>query len=107
MVAIAPRCDAIVVVGGSNSSNSRRLVEIACGAGCGNASLIERADELDPLFLNGVTTLGITSGASTPEVLVSELIEHLSDRFEISVEEIAIATEEVRFRLPVTADKSD
>jgi 4-hydroxy-3-methylbut-2-enyl diphosphate reductase len=107
VVAIAPRCDAIVVVGGSNSSNSRRLVEIARGAGCGKASLIERADELDPLFLNGVTTLGITSGASTPEVLVTELIEHLSDHFEISVEEITIATEEVRFRLPVTTHTSD
>lgn len=107
VAAIAPRCDAVVVVGGSNSSNSRRLVEIACDAGCRKAILIERADELDALFLNGVTTLGITSGASTPEVLVTELIEHLSDHFQVSVEEIAIATEEVRFRLPVTANQSD
>ena len=51
--------------------------------------------------------MGITSGASTPEVLVMELIQHLSDHFEVSVEEIAIATEEVRFRLPVTANKSN
>ncbi len=62
---------------------------------------------MDPLFLNGVTTLGITSGASTPEVLVTELIQHLSDHFEVSIEEIAIATEEVRFRLPISANKSD
>ena len=107
VVAIAPRCDAVIVVGGSNSSNSRRLVEIAWDAGCRKAILLESAEELDPLFLNGVSTLGITSGASTPEVLVTELIERLSDHFAISVEEITIATEEVRFRLPVTAHTSD
>ena len=107
VAAIAPRCDAAIVIGGSNSSNSRRLVEIACDAGCRKTILIESVAGLDPLFLNGVTTLGVTSGASTPEVLVIELIEHLSDHFEVSVEESAIATEEVRFRLPVTADKRD
>ena len=106
VAAIAPRCNAVIVVGGSNSSNSRRLVEIACDAGCRKAILIERADGLDPLFLNDVSTLGITSGASTPEVLVTELIEHLSAHFELSVEEIVIATEEVQFRLPVTAHRS-
>jgi 4-hydroxy-3-methylbut-2-enyl diphosphate reductase len=107
VAAIAPRCDAVIVIAGSNSANSRRLVEIACDSGCRKAVLIERADALDPLILNGVSTLGITSGASTPEVLVIELIEHLSDQFEISIEEIAIAMEEVQFRLPVTAKKSD
>jgi len=106
VAAIAPCCNAVIVVGGSNSSNSRRLVEIACDAGCRKAILIERADGLDPLFLNDVSTLGITSGASTPEVLVTELIEHLSAHFELSVEEIVIATEEVQFRLPVTAHRS-
>jgi 4-hydroxy-3-methylbut-2-en-1-yl diphosphate reductase len=107
VAAIAPRCDAVIVVGGSNSSNSRRLVEIASDAGCQKAILLESAEELDPLFLNGVSTLGITSGASTPEVLVTELIEHLSDQFEVSVKEITIATEKVRFRLPVTSNKGD
>jgi 4-hydroxy-3-methylbut-2-enyl diphosphate reductase len=107
VAAIAPRCDAVIVVGGSNSSNSRRLVEIASDAGCQKAILLESAEELDPLFLNGVSTLGITSGASTPEVLVTELIEHLSDQFEVSVKEITIATETVRFRLPVTSNKGD
>ena len=107
VAAIAPHCDAVIVIGGSNSSNSRRLVEIACDAGCRKAILIESVEGLDPLFLKGVTTMGITSGASTPEVLVMELIQHLSDHFEVSVEEIAIATEEVRFRLPVTANKSN
>jgi 4-hydroxy-3-methylbut-2-enyl diphosphate reductase len=107
VAAIAPRCNAVIVIGGSNSSNSRRLVEIAFEAGCRKTILIESVDGLDPLFLNGVTTLGITSGASTPEMLVIQLIEHLSDHFEVSVEEVAIATEEVRFRLPVSANKSD
>jgi 4-hydroxy-3-methylbut-2-enyl diphosphate reductase len=107
VAAIAPRCDAVIVIGGSNSSNSRRLVEIACDAGCRKAILIESVEGLDPFFLNGVTTLGITSGASTPEVLVIELIEHLSDHFEVSVEEIAIATEDLRFRVPVSATQSD
>ena len=107
VAAIAPHCDAVIVIGGSNSSNSRRLVEIACDAGCRKAILIDSVEGLDPLFLKGVTTMGITSGASTPEVLVMELIQHLSDHFEVSVEEIAIATEEVRFRLPVTANKSN
>ena len=107
VAAIAPRCDAVIVIGGSNSSNSRRLLEIACDGGCRKAILIESVEVLDALFLNGVTTLGITSGASTPEVLVIELLQHLSDHFEVSVEEIAIATEEVRFRLPITANKSD
>jgi len=107
VAAIAPYCDAVIVIGGSNSSNSRRLVEIACDAGCRKAILIESVEGLDPLFLKGVTIMGITSGASTPEVLVMELIQHLSDHFEVSVEEIAIATEEVRFRLPVTANKGN
>ena len=70
------------------------------------AVLIECARELDPLFLNGVSTLGVTSGASTPEVLVVELIEHLSDFFEVSVEEIVTAIEDTQFRLPVSADRS-
>jgi 4-hydroxy-3-methylbut-2-enyl diphosphate reductase len=107
VAAIAPRCDAVIVIGGSNSSNSRRLVEIACDAGCRKAILIESAEGLDPLFLNNVTTLGITSGASTPEELVIELIQHLSHHFQVSVEESVIATEEVRFRLPVSANRSD
>jgi len=107
VAAIAPRCDAVIVIGGSNSSNSRRLVEIASDPGCRESILIESADDLDALFLNGVNTLGVTSGASTPEVLVTDLIDYLSEHFEISVEEIVIATEEVRFRLPIIANQSD
>jgi len=106
VAAIAARCDAVIVIGGSNSANSCRLVEIACDAGCQKAVLIECARESDPLFLNGVSTLGVTSGASTPEVLVVELIEHLSSHFRISVEEIVTATEAIQFRLPDTANSA-
>ena len=93
-------CDAVIVIGGSNSSNSWRLVEIARDAGCPKAVLIESVADLHPLFFKGVSTVGVTSGASTPEVLVHELIEHLSDRFRVSVEEIRTTTEEMHFRLP-------
>jgi 4-hydroxy-3-methylbut-2-enyl diphosphate reductase len=102
VTAIAPRCDAVIVIGGANSSNSRRLVEIASDAGCRKAILIESADKLDPIFLNGVSTLGITSGASTPEILVTELIDHLSNQFEVGVDEVVTATEN---RLPAAANK--
>jgi 4-hydroxy-3-methylbut-2-enyl diphosphate reductase len=98
--AVASRCDAVIVIGGAKSANSRRLVEIACNAGCRKAVLIERIAELDPLFLNGVDTVGITSGASTPERLVHELVDYLSAHFQVSVEEIVTAREDIRFRLP-------
>jgi 4-hydroxy-3-methylbut-2-enyl diphosphate reductase len=89
----------LIVIGGSKSANSRRLVEIACNAGCRKAVLIECVAELDPLFLNGVSTLGVTSGASTPELLVAELVEYLSKHFRVSVEEVVTAREEAHFRL--------
>jgi 4-hydroxy-3-methylbut-2-enyl diphosphate reductase len=98
--AIASRCEAIVVVGGTNSSNSRRLVEMARIAGCPKAVLVETSSGLDASFLKGVATLGVTSGASTPEVLVQELIGDLAARFAINVEEIVTATEGIHFSLP-------
>ena len=107
IAAIAPRCDAVIVIGGLNSSNSRRLVEIACDSGCRKSILIEGADQLDPLFLNGVSTLGITSGASTPEALVTELIKHLSDQFQLSIEEVVTTTEDIQFRLPALTSGSE
>ena len=105
--AIAPRCDAVVVIGGLNSSNSRRLVEIACDAGCRNLILIEGAHQFDPLFLNGVSTLGITSGASTAEALVTEIIEQLSALFQMTVEEVVTTTEDIQFRLPALPARSE
>ena len=97
--AIAAACDAMLVIGAPNSSNSLRLVEVAERQGV-PARLIRRADELDWAFLVGVGTLGITAGASAPELLVRELVELLATRYEVSEHEIATARETVAFKLP-------
>jgi 4-hydroxy-3-methylbut-2-enyl diphosphate reductase len=98
--AMTPACDAFIVLGAPNSSNSNRLAEVARAQGCPRAILIERAAELDPEWLAGVRTLGVTAGASAPELLVQELIESLRDRFDITVRETSVTTEDVRFSLP-------
>ncbi|UCH73773.1 MAG: 4-hydroxy-3-methylbut-2-enyl diphosphate reductase [Rhodospirillales bacterium] len=97
---IAPRCDALVVVGAPNSSNSQRLVEVARGAGCQKAFLVQSADELDWQLLDNARTLGITAGASAPETLVDELIVACRARFDVSIEEISIGEESMHFNLP-------
>lgn len=97
--AIAQACDAMLVIGAPNSSNSVRLVEVAEREGT-PARLIQRADELDWSFLDGVTTLGITAGASAPEVLVRELVERLGERFAITEEEVETKRETIAFKLP-------
>jgi 4-hydroxy-3-methylbut-2-enyl diphosphate reductase len=98
--AIAGRCDALLVVGAPNSSNSRRLVEVAERAGCARALLIERAADLAWPWLDGVGRLGISAGASAPELLVDELIDACRARFEVAVEEVKITEESMYFRLP-------
>ena len=98
--AIAPHCDALIVVGSPNSSNSRRLVEVAQGAGCANAFLLQCAAELDWVGLGQVRTLGITAGASAPEILVEELIAACGERYDITVEEISAGKETMHFNLP-------
>jgi 4-hydroxy-3-methylbut-2-enyl diphosphate reductase len=98
--AIAARCDALLVLGAPNSSNSMRLVEVAKGAGCGIAFLVQRAKDIDWSRLDGVTRLGITAGASAPEILVEEVIEAARARYEVTVEEIAVTQESVHFKLP-------
>ena len=97
--AIAHACDALLVIGAPNSSNSVRLVEVAEREGA-RAQLIQRADELDWAFLDGVTTLGITAGASAPEVLVRELVDRLAERFEITEQEVETKRETIAFKLP-------
>ena len=97
--AIAQACDAMLVIGAPNSSNSVRLVEVAEREGT-PARLIQRAEELDWSFLDGVTTLGITAGASAPEVLVRELVERLGERFAITEEEVETKRETIAFKLP-------
>ncbi len=98
--AIAPQVDAMVVIGAPNSSNSKRLVEVGKVAGCAESRLIQRAAELDIAWLSGVRRLGVTAGASAPEVLVEEVIEACRRHFAVSVEEVEVAREDVRFKLP-------
>ncbi len=97
---IAARADALLVVGAPNSSNSRRLVEVAAAAGCARAMLIERAADIDWSMLEGTATIGLTAGASAPEVLVREVIEALTQRFDVTVEDVTVREENVVFHLP-------
>ena len=98
--AIAERCELIVVVGAANSSNSVRLREVAERAGCPRAVLVPRGRDLDPALADGLGTVGITAGASAPEVLVEEVLERLRGRFAVEVEEVIVAREGVTFKLP-------
>ena len=97
---MAGRVDLVLVLGAPNSSNSRRLVEVAERAGAPRARLLGRADELSDALVEGVSAVGITAGASAPEVLVSEVIDHLRTRFEVTVETVRVAEEHLSFRLP-------
>jgi 4-hydroxy-3-methylbut-2-enyl diphosphate reductase len=101
--AIAPDSELVVVIGSANSSNSQRLREVAERAGAGRAVLIPTAAALDWSALDGVTTLGVTAGASAPESLVEELLTHLRERFDLSIEERRVTQEDVVFRLPAAS----
>jgi 4-hydroxy-3-methylbut-2-enyl diphosphate reductase len=98
--ALAPRCDVLLVVGAPNSSNSLRLVEVAAQGGCPRALLVERAADLDWRKLDGARTIGITAGASAPEILVEELIAALNETFDVTIEDVTITREDVTFSLP-------
>lgn len=97
--AIASACDAVLVLGAPNSSNSLRLVEVAERQGV-PARLLQRASDLDWGFLDGITTLGITAGASAPEQLVRELIDRLAERFDVTEREVETMQETITFKLP-------
>ncbi|MEV0961813.1 4-hydroxy-3-methylbut-2-enyl diphosphate reductase [Streptomyces sp. NPDC049910] len=92
--------DLVIVVGSQNSSNSKRLVEVALGAGARDAHLVDYAHEIDAAWLEGVSTVGVTSGASVPEVLVEEVLEWLSQRGFEDVEIVKAAEESITFSLP-------
>lgn len=98
--AMAPHCDLVLVVGSPNSSNSVRLVEVALQAGAGASHLIDYAREIDESWLEGVRTVGVTSGASVPEVLVRGVLDFLAERGWESVEEVTTAEETLTFALP-------
>jgi 4-hydroxy-3-methylbut-2-en-1-yl diphosphate reductase len=97
---IAPSCQGMIVVGAPNSSNSLRLVEVAERAGCPYAVLIQRASEIEWDKFDGLSRLGITAGASAPEVLVHEIIDAFKARFEVTVETVTTAEEDIAFKLP-------
>ncbi|TKV61634.1 4-hydroxy-3-methylbut-2-enyl diphosphate reductase [Nakamurella flava] len=97
---IAGECDLVLVVGSKNSSNSVRLVEVALAAGADASYLIDDASEIDPAWLDGVVTVGITSGASVPDDLVHGVLAHLQDNGFPPAEEITAATETLTFSLP-------
>ncbi len=97
--AIAGSCDMLFVIGAPNSSNSLRLVEVAERAGT-ISRLVQHAEDIDFAWLDGVKTLGITAGASAPEVLVRQFITHLATRFDVSEEQVVTAEESITFKLP-------
>jgi 4-hydroxy-3-methylbut-2-enyl diphosphate reductase len=97
---MAAECDALIVVGAQNSSNSQRLVEVARKQGCARAMLVQRAAVIDWDALGGIKRLGITAGASAPEILVEEVIAACRLRFEVTIQEITVTTENVQFKLP-------
>ncbi len=98
--AMAPKIDAMLVVGAPNSSNSRRLVEVGRRAGCAYAQLVQRAADIDWRALEGIRSVGITAGASAPEVLIDEVIAAFRARRDVTVEMVETATENVEFKVP-------
>ncbi|MGV9710591.1 4-hydroxy-3-methylbut-2-enyl diphosphate reductase [Gordonia sp. NPDC003424] len=98
--AMAPQCDLVIVVGSQNSSNSQRLVEVALQNGASASYLVDYAREIDPAWLEGVTTVGVTSGASVPEVLVRGVVDLLAEHGFDSVETVTTAEETLTFALP-------
>ena len=98
--AIADKIDALLVIGAPNSSNSRRLVEVGRANGCAYAQLVQRATEIDWRALEGIRSIGITAGASAPEVLVNEVLDAFRTRFATTVELVETAQENVEFKVP-------
>jgi 4-hydroxy-3-methylbut-2-enyl diphosphate reductase len=97
---MAPECDLVLVVGSRNSSNSVRLVEVALDHGAQAGHLVDFADEIDEAWLEGVSTVGVTSGASVPEVLVRDVLTYLADRGFGEAETVVSAEESLLFALP-------
>jgi 4-hydroxy-3-methylbut-2-enyl diphosphate reductase len=98
--AMAPKADAMLVVGAPNSSNSRRLVEVGAKAGCTYSQLVQRAGDIDWRALEGIASIGITAGASAPEVLVNEVIDAFRERYDVTTEVVETAQENVEFKVP-------
>ena len=97
---IAPKIDALLVIGAPNSSNSRRLVEVGEKSGCAYAQLVERAKNIDWRSLESARAIGITAGASAPEVLIDEVLDAFRERYTLQVEVVETATESISFKVP-------
>ncbi|MBL4749951.1 MAG: 4-hydroxy-3-methylbut-2-enyl diphosphate reductase [Amylibacter sp.] len=98
--AVASHIDALLVIGAPNSSNSRRLVEVGANAGCKYSQLVQRAEDIDWRAMDGVKSVGITAGASAPEVLINEVIDAFKDRYEVTTEIVETAVENIEFKVP-------
>jgi 4-hydroxy-3-methylbut-2-enyl diphosphate reductase len=98
--AMVAKTSAMLVIGAPNSSNSKRLVEVGAKAGCDYAQLVQRAAEIDWRALDGIGSIGITAGASAPEVLINEVIDAFRDRYDVKVEMVETAVENVEFKVP-------
>lgn len=98
--AMAPQIDALLVIGAPNSSNSRRLVEVGKAAGCAYSQLVQRADDIDWRAIEGARAVGVTAGASAPEVLIDEVIVAFRDRYDLTVDQIETAREDIEFKVP-------
>ncbi|MCV7192019.1 4-hydroxy-3-methylbut-2-enyl diphosphate reductase [Mycolicibacterium brumae] len=98
--AMAPECDLVIVVGSRNSSNSVRLVEVALNAGARTSYLVDYAEDIDPAWLDGVVSIGVTSGASVPEILVRGVLDRLAEYGFNTVQPVTTANETLVFSLP-------
>ncbi|MGB0854575.1 MAG: 4-hydroxy-3-methylbut-2-enyl diphosphate reductase [Pikeienuella sp.] len=98
--AVSPKIDALIVIGAPNSSNSKRLVEVGRKAGCAYAQLAQRATDIDWRALEGVKAVGVTAGASAPEILVNEVIDAFKARYDVTMDVVETAVENVEFKVP-------
>ena len=98
--AIAPLSDALLVVGAPNSSNSKRLVEVAARAGCSYTQLVQRSADIDWRALSGIQSIGITAGASAPDILIQEVVDAFSEHYTVAIETVQTAQENVSFKVP-------
>ena len=98
--AVARDIDALLVIGAPNSSNSKRLVEVGRAAGCGYAQLVQRAADIDWRALEGARSVGLTAGASAPEILINEVVEAFREKYDVTVDVVETAIEHVEFKVP-------
>ncbi len=98
--AVARNIDALLVIGAPNSSNSKRLVEVGRAAGCGYSQLVQRAGDIDWRALESARSVGLTAGASAPEILIDEVVDAFRDRYDVTVDVVETAVERVEFKVP-------